>query len=81
MTDPTKMDVHGLHAEEAEFYVRERLLFLSRFDVSELAVITGAGTHSLGRSMIQPALVAMLEAERYSFDQRRAGVIVVRVRH
>ena len=79
--DLTKIDVHGLHSEEAVYLVLQRLDFLRQFDVTELSIITGVGSHSIGRAVIQPALISALEENHYSYDNRIAGQILVRVKH
>jgi len=81
VSDPTKIDLHGLHTEEAIFYVMERLAFLRNFDVSHLTVITGVGNHSIGKAILLPSLIEALEKEKFGFDLSRAGQIIVKVKH
>ena len=75
------MDIHGLHAEEAQYFVLKRLEFLKVFDADELVVITGVGNHSLDRQMVRPALLAALEKGKFAVDQSYKGKLIIRIRH
>ncbi|EPS74225.1 hypothetical protein M569_00531 [Genlisea aurea] len=79
-----RLDLHGLHADEAIVALRERLQALESSSLSPrrrqprlLQVITGKGNHSQGPAALPSAVRSFLHENGYHFDEK-PGVMVVR---
>ena len=62
-----KIDIHGLHVEEAKAQIAEYVLPVLQV-VSKVILITGRGRHSAsGSSILKPALEAFLRSVEVNF--------------
>ena len=78
--DLWKLDLHGLHANEAiqALHCHLQQIELSGQRPKPLVVITGRGKHSQGAPVIPTAMRNYLKECKYYFYDLRAGAIAVR---
>ena len=78
--DLWKLDLHGLHANEAiqALHCRLQQIEFSGQRPKPLEVITGRGKHSQGAPVIPAAVRNNLKECKYYFYDLRAGAIAVR---
>jgi DNA-nicking Smr family endonuclease len=76
------IDLHGLHVDEAIYFLDARLWELETENTKHCFVFTGSGRHSTGRAKLLPAILAYLEEEEgfHVADcspDRRGGMLIV----
>mmetsp|Transcript_5654 Transcript_5654/g.16811 ORF Transcript_5654/g.16811 Transcript_5654/m.16811 type:complete len:195 (+) Transcript_5654:134-718(+) len=67
--DPDEIDLHGLYVSEAVEKTKERLIADRAAGKDHVVVIYGAGSHSVGGiQKIKPAVIDLLNADRFRYD-------------
>ncbi|KEH25762.1 Smr (small MutS-related) domain protein [Medicago truncatula] len=71
-----RIDLHGLHGEEATYFLQERLNEI-KTEAKPLEVITGVGKHSNGKPVLPIKVPNFLSDNKYQFKEIRPGVLKV----
>lgn len=84
-----RLDLHGLHSDEAIYFVQDRIEDLAirwneamrngQFGLascSPLQIITGHGVHQSANSVLRPAVEAYLSENKFIFDSRTGSFLV-----
>ena len=77
----TRLDLHGLHPEEAKERIIEHLSMCRRRNIKQTRIITGKGIHSWsGKSVLRPMTMKLLELEAdlaYMLQPGNSGMVLV----
>ncbi|KAI9592187.1 hypothetical protein BDF19DRAFT_339153, partial [Syncephalis fuscata] len=75
------IDLHGLHVDEAVYFLDARLWDLEAENTRRCFVFTGSGRHSAGRAKLLPAVLEYLVDEGFNVadcsPDRRGGMLIV----
>ncbi|XP_015873794.3 SMR domain-containing protein At5g58720 isoform X1 [Ziziphus jujuba] len=74
------IDLHGQHVKQAMGLLKMHLLFVSYVQtVQILRVITGCGTHGVGKSKLKQSVIKLLEKEGIGWSEENRGVVLVKL--
>ncbi|XP_028784656.1 SMR domain-containing protein At5g58720 [Neltuma alba] len=74
------IDLHGQHVKPAMRMLKLHLLFGSFVpSVQTLRVITGCGSHGVGKSKLKQSVVKLLEKENIEWHEENRGTVIVKL--
>ncbi|KAM6578235.1 hypothetical protein CsatB_030072 [Cannabis sativa] len=74
------IDLHGQHVSPAMRLLKMHLIFVSYAQtVQILRVITGCGTHGMGRSKLKQAVIKLLEKEGVEWSEENRGIVLIKL--
>ncbi|XP_022755886.1 SMR domain-containing protein At5g58720-like isoform X2 [Durio zibethinus] len=74
------IDLHGQHVKQAMRLLKLHLLFGTHVpSVRTLRVITGCGTHGMGKSKLKQSVIKLLEKEGIQWSEENCGTVLVKV--
>ncbi|GAB2285051.1 hypothetical protein Dimus_019507 [Dionaea muscipula] len=80
MENVLTIDLHGQHVKQAIRLVKLHLLFGTYISsVQYLRVITGCGTHGMGKSKLKESVISLLEQETIHWEEENRGTVIIRL--
>ncbi|XP_050230518.1 SMR domain-containing protein At5g58720 [Mercurialis annua] len=74
------IDFHGQHVKQAMRLLKLHLLFGTYVrSVRTLRVITGCGTHGLGKSKLKESIIGLLEKEGIRWTKENPGALLIKI--
>ncbi|KAK8661186.1 hypothetical protein V6N13_052085 [Hibiscus sabdariffa] len=74
------IDLHGQHVKQAMRLLKLHLLFgIHVPSVRTLRVITGCGTHGMGKSKLKQSIIKLLEKEGVQWHEENRGTLLVKL--
>ncbi|KAE9594167.1 hypothetical protein Lal_00016965 [Lupinus albus] len=74
------IDLHGQHVKPAMRMLKLHLLFGSYIpSVQTLRVITGCGSHGVGKSKLKQSIVKLLEKEAIEWSEENRGTVLIKL--
>lgn len=74
------IDLHGQHVKQAMRVLKMHLLMVSYVQtVQTLRVITGCGSHGVGRSKLKESVINLLENEGIEWSEENRGTVLVKL--
>lgn len=74
------IDLHGQHVKQAIRLLKQHLLFGAYVSsIQLLRVITGCGTHGLGKSKVKQSVINLLEKEGLQWRAENQGTLVIKL--
>lgn len=74
------IDMHGQHVKQAMKLLKLHLLFGSQVaSIQRLKVITGCGSHGLGKSKVKEAVTQLLEREGIEWIEANQGMLLIKL--
>ncbi|XP_062085172.1 SMR domain-containing protein At5g58720 isoform X2 [Humulus lupulus] len=74
------IDLHGQHVGPAMRLLKMHLIFVSYAQtVQILRVITGCGTHGMGRSKLKQSVIKLLEKEGVEWSEENRGTVLIKL--
>ncbi|CAM8970402.1 unnamed protein product [Rhodiola kirilowii] len=74
------IDLHGQHVKQAMKLLKLHLLFGSyACSIQTIRVITGSGSHGLGKSKIKQSVIGLLERENIHWTEENSGTVLIRL--
>lgn len=74
------IDLHGQHVKQAMRVLKLHLLFGKYVrSIQTLRVITGCGSHGLGKSKVKQAVTRLLENEGIEWREENQGVLLIKI--
>ncbi|KAK6235039.1 hypothetical protein SCA6_010376 [Theobroma cacao] len=74
------IDLHGQHVNQAMRLLKLHLLFGTHVpSVQTLRVITGCGTHGMGKSKLKQSVIKLLEEEGIQWREENRGTVLVKL--
>ncbi|XWS71576.1 hypothetical protein CRYUN_Cryun03dG0149700 [Craigia yunnanensis] len=74
------IDLHGQHVKQAIRFLKLHLLFGTHVpSVRTLRVITGCGTHGMGKSKLKQAVIKLMEKEGIQWHEENRGTMLVKL--
>ncbi|XWS28692.1 hypothetical protein CRYUN_Cryun25bG0093100 [Craigia yunnanensis] len=74
------IDLHGQHVKQAMRLLKLHLLFGTHVpSVRTLRVITGCGTHGMGKSKLKESVIKLLEKEGIRWREENHGTVLVKL--
>ncbi|KAG6570655.1 SMR domain-containing protein, partial [Cucurbita argyrosperma subsp. sororia] len=74
------IDLHGQHVKQAMRLLKMHLLFGSYVpSIQSLRVITGCGSHGVGKSKLKTSVIKLLENEGIKWSEENRGTILIKL--
>ncbi|XP_022148349.1 SMR domain-containing protein At5g58720 isoform X2 [Momordica charantia] len=74
------IDLHGQHVKQAMRLLKMHLLFGSYVpSIQSLRVITGCGSHGVGKSKLKTSVIKLLENEGIKWNEENRGTILIKL--
>ncbi|XVF19866.1 hypothetical protein REPUB_Repub11eG0147900 [Reevesia pubescens] len=74
------IDMHGQHVKQAMRLLKLHLLFGAHVpSVRTLRVITGCGTHGMGKSKLKQSVIKLLEKEGIQWHEENRGTVLIKL--
>ncbi|KAL0537300.1 hypothetical protein IC582_026277 [Cucumis melo] len=74
------IDLHGQHVKQAMRLLKMHLLFGSYVSsIQSLRVITGCGSHGVGKSKLKTSVIKLLENEGIEWNEENRGTILIKL--
>ncbi|KGN47082.1 SMR domain-containing protein At5g58720 isoform X1 [Cucumis sativus] len=74
------IDLHGQHVKQAMRLLKMHLLFGSYVSsIQSLRVITGCGSHGVGKSKLKTSVIKLLENEGIQWSEENRGTILIKL--
>ncbi|CAL1402299.1 unnamed protein product [Linum trigynum] len=74
------IDLHGQHVKPAMKVLKLHLLFGTYVNsIQVLRVITGCGSHGLGKSKLKQSVVKLLESEQLEWSEENRGTLLIKI--
>ncbi|KAL5580746.1 hypothetical protein UlMin_013188 [Ulmus minor] len=74
------IDLHGQHIKQAMRLLKMHLLFVSYVQtVHVLRVITGCGSHGLGKSKLKQAVIKLMDNEGIQWSEENPGIVLIKL--
>lgn len=70
------IDLHGQHVKQAMRLLKFHLLLPS---IQKLKVITGCGSHGVGKSKLKQSVVRLIEREGIEWSEENQGMVVIKL--
>ncbi|XP_022944276.1 SMR domain-containing protein At5g58720 isoform X1 [Cucurbita moschata] len=74
------IDLHGQHVKQAMRLLKMHLLFGSYVpSIQSLRVITGCGSHGVGKSKLKTSVIKLLENEGIKWSEENRGTVLIKL--
>ncbi|KAG2669964.1 hypothetical protein I3843_14G060800 [Carya illinoinensis] len=74
------IDLHGQHVKQAMQYVKAHLLFGTYVpSFQTLRVITGCGSHGIGKSIVKQSVIKLMQKEGIEWREENKGTLLIKL--
>ncbi|KAF5470449.1 hypothetical protein F2P56_010963 [Juglans regia] len=74
------IDLHGQHVKQAMQYVKAHLLFGTYVpSFQTLRVITGCGSHGVGKSKVKQSVIKLMQKEGIEWSEENQGTLLIKL--